>query len=124
MNLSEIFEQIEGPRFDATMNAASGLSVFQRALERDETLAQLRDEARKSAAHSQLVFQRLTSLLEADNSALHCQRFDAALAAYLYALNGVDFELAQEAIDAILQTPNLFWARRLAKHIREQATIP
>jgi len=124
MKLQELLKQIESVEFAAYLGVASGFSVVMLGLENSDTLAKLVNELQNTPEYKYQVIERLVKLLKVNDAPQNRHRYDLALTAYLYALNRVDAELAQQAIDAILQTPNLFWARRLARHIREQATIP
>jgi hypothetical protein len=69
--------------------------------------------------NKQRVFQRIPQLLPKNPQPEYVHPLDENLTGYLYALGQVDIYLAQEAAEKVLQTPNLFWARRLAKHILE-----
>ncbi len=118
MTLSELMEQIEGRRFDAYLNAASGLSVLRMALEDSPFLRDLIAELQAHPENAQRVSQRISDLLKTADQPDYS--FDAALAAYLFALSRVDSALTHKAIEAILQTPQLWWARRLAQHLQTQ----
>jgi hypothetical protein len=119
MNLSQLMEQIEGTWFSAYINAASGLSVVKMEFESNELLEKLTNELQHSPQNKQFVFQRLLDLLPQNDEPEYAHPHDVALAAYLEVLNRIDAGLTGKAIEHILQTPRLWWARRLAKHILE-----
>src|SRR3972149_9531795 len=121
MNLQELFQTIESSWFAANINILSGYQIFLRALQNDETLKQLVDILRDSPHNRNRVFQRLIELLVDNPEPQYAHPHDAALAGYLYALNQVDKALAEQAFEQIERTPNLWWARRLVKHIRDTA---
>jgi hypothetical protein len=122
MNLSDILQQIESRNFSANLNVASGLSVVRLGLKNDTIVQQLISDLQQSPDHQREVFQRVLALLKANDQPDYAHPYDAALAAYLYALNQVNADLTQQAIRHILQTPKLWWARRLATHIQESLT--
>lgn len=120
MTLTELMEQIEDRQFDAQLNAASGLSVFRMGLDEHQAVHQLAAELRMHPEYAQDVFQRISGLLKESDAPEHLHAHDAGIAAYLYVLSRVDATLTHRAIEAILDMPQLWWARRLAKHLQEQ----
>jgi hypothetical protein len=123
MNLAELLEQIEGRIFDAHLNTASGFGVLLMALERSEVLNELIAELRRQPQSKQIAFQHLTDLLKANDEPEYAHPYDAAIAGYLFALSCTDTKLTCEAIEAVLQTPQLWWSRRLAKYIRKNLSM-
>ncbi len=123
MNLTDYFNQIEGIRFAAGLGVLSGFKVLLLVLKDDETLKGLVNELRKSPESRQAVLQRIRELLPANPQPEYEHPHDAALAGYLYVLNRTAPDMALIAIEEILQTSQLWWARRLAEHIRETEII-
>jgi hypothetical protein len=121
MKRSDLFEQIESQRFAAYMNLASGFSVFQLALRENEALAQLAVVLVQSPQDAQAVLQRLLDLLKANEQPEYAHPYDAAIAGYLYVISRADPSLAKRAIEGVLATPQLWWARRLAQQLQEGA---
>jgi hypothetical protein len=119
MTLTDLFEQIESAKFSAYLNAASGLSVFQSALESNESLKQFGDFIAKSPEDTQAVFNRLLHLLKSSSEALEAHRNDVALAAYLHILSTKNLDLTRLAAEQIIQNSHLWWSKRLAEQILE-----
>ena len=118
MNLHDLTEHIESVRFDVELSLASGFSVLRMILEEHETLRALVNMLRDNPQDSQRILSRIEKLLSDNPKPEFAHPHDSALTGYLYALNQVNSDLAQTAIEKILQTPNLWWARRLAEHIQ------
>ena len=119
MQLLELFDEIESPRFSAQLSVVSGFSVLQLALRDSDTLKQLIDVLQGSAHNQQKTFEQLVMLLSDNPNPNSMHVHDEAITAYLYVLSLVDTQSTQSAIALILQTTNLWWARRLANHIQE-----
>ena len=119
MSLSKLLERIESRWFSAYINAASGLSVVRMEFESNELLEKLTNALQHSPQNKRLVFQRLLELLPQNDEPEYAHPHDVALAAYLEVLSRVDAGLKGKAIEQILQTPQLWWARRLAHYILE-----
>jgi hypothetical protein len=119
MRVHNLFEHIETLEFSLDLSVLSGFKSVLLTLEHDETVQQLVGELQHSSENTQLVFQRILDVLSRYNQPEYVQFSDEALIAYLYVLNQVDSNLAQQAAERIRQTPGLWWARRLAKHILE-----
>lgn len=118
MNLHDLIEYIESIRFDVELSLASGFSVVQMILEEHETLRALVNVLRDNPQDAQRILNRIEKLLSDNPEPEFAHPHDSALTGYLYALNQVNSDLAQMAIEKILQTSNLWWARRLAEHIQ------
>lgn len=119
MKLHDLFEYVESDRFSAFINAASGLSVV--LLEFDNNAAVQTFIKRLTSDSEKAAYDRLVFLAGAMAPDQVEHPRDAALAAYLYVLNKSNSNTAQQAIEHILQTPNLWWARRLAQHYKQEA---
>jgi hypothetical protein len=119
MKLDNLFNTIESSEFDANINILSGFSTMLRALENDDVLMQLVVELSESSDNKRRVFERLLKLLPENPHPEYAHPHDVAVAAYLYVLNQADVELGHLAAEKVVNTPTLWWARRLAKHILE-----
>jgi hypothetical protein len=120
MNLQSLFEQIEGIEFATGIDILSGFKILLHTLNEDNTLLALTEELEQYPEQKQNVFQRIQLLLEENEQPEFMHPYDAALAGYLHVLSRVDIPLTHKAIEAILQTPQLWWSRRLAQHLQEQ----
>jgi hypothetical protein len=119
MELKPLLERIESVQFATQVDIASGFRVFQRALEKSEFAQSLARYVQEHPQSKQGVYRRLLELLEMNDQPDYAHPYDPALAGYLYVLNRSDPALADMAARRILQTPQLWWAKRLANHILE-----
>ena len=117
MELMPLLKQIESVQFAAQVDIASGFRVFQRALEKNEFVHSLLRYVQEHPQRQQKVYQRLLELLEMNDQPDYAHPYDPALTAYLYVLNAVDSALADSAAQRLLQTPQLWWAKKLASQI-------
>lgn len=119
MKLLELMQNIESSKFSAHLNVVSGFSVLQLALKHDETLRAAIEELQKSPQGKKQILDRLIELLDLNDHPEYAHPYDAAITSYLYVLSQTDNELADQAIEHILQTPRLWWASKLAKYLQE-----
>jgi hypothetical protein len=121
MKVIDLFAEVESQRFAANFRILSGFRVFQLALQADATLAQLSTALAQSPQDAQAVLQRLLDLLKANEQPEYAHPYDAAIAGYLYVISRADPSLTKRAIEGVLATPQLWWARRLAQQLQEGA---
>jgi hypothetical protein len=120
MNIAEALEKIEGDAFAAVVNLASDFRTFLRILAsqpESEALA----SALGSEAVAQQVFARVLELTQGPVDETYEHPADAALAAYLWLLNGVDGQRSRAGAEAVLQARQCWWARQVAWSILERA---
>lgn len=115
IKIESLFKEIESLQFSATLNLASGLSVARSILEQNITIQQLSREISNSSTKQYLVFKKLLTLLPLNPEPEYAHPHDAAIAAYLYVLSLIPSKLGLLAVEKVLQTPQLWWSRRLAK---------
>jgi hypothetical protein len=123
MNKDELFQEIESIRFSTEMDLLGGFRVLLRLLDEDDSLAQLIKIMNDAPEASDQIYERILTLLPENDKPEYAHPHDAALAGYLYVLSQTDAALAQQAIEAILSTPQLWWAARLARHLQENAVL-
>lgn len=121
MTLNKLFSIIESVEFGLKLSAASGFSVVKMVLENDLTLQELIEVSKKSSENRAKVFERLVTLLEDNTEPEYMHDHDEALTAYLFVLSKTDENFVNLAADKMLQTPNLWWARRLAEELHQAA---
>jgi hypothetical protein len=121
MTLNDFFSEIESISFAIRYSVASGFSTVKNGLQSDETLRDLIQKIQESPEDRQKVFERLIALLGANEQPEYMHPSDEALTAYLYVLSQTDPALTAQAVEHVLQTPKLFWARRLAQELQETA---
>jgi hypothetical protein len=119
MELKALFEQVESVQFSIQVDIASGFRVFQRALEESDIAQSLVRHLQKHPEDRRKTFERLITLLDANDQPEYAHPYDAALAGYLHALNKTDPILAVLASQFVLKTPTLWWAKKLAGQILE-----
>jgi hypothetical protein len=119
MTLQELFAYVESLDFAAAIGVQSGLSVVNLVLEQDKLLTDLIHQAQTSNDALQKTYARLIELLRVNAELEHRHTHDEALTGYFYVLAQTNHELMQQAIDAFSNTPNLWWARRLAAELQQ-----
>ena len=123
MELLELFDEIESPRFAVQLSVVSGFAVLQMALRDSDTLKQLIDALQGSAHNQQKTFEQLVMLLSDNPNPNTMHVHDEAITAYLYVLSLVDTQSTQSAIAQVLQTSNLWWAHRFAESIQKTMKV-
>ena len=114
--LEQLFDQIEGERFSATLNVVSGLKQFVRglssAVEVQELLASVR-----SGTDPGIVAGQFDQVAARETDPAHENPWDVALAAYLHVLNQVDANRAAICAERALNFPNGWWSTKIADEI-------
>jgi hypothetical protein len=123
MTLESFFNEIESTSFAVRYSVASGFSTVKNGLKDDEILAALIKEIEHSPEKQQLVLERLIKLITENDNPTHRNRYDETLTGYLFVLSRTDEQRTQKAVNLILQTPNLWWARRLAAELRQAHNV-
>lgn len=119
MNLRNVLEQIESVRFAVDLNIASGFRPLLQTVSGHEFIRQLAEKLRQSPENKQEVFMRLHNLLKDNPNPEYAHPHDTAVTGYLYALSLTEPTLAHLACKQVLRTPQLWWARKLARHLLE-----
>jgi hypothetical protein len=117
-----LFERIESPAFHAQLGVISGFALFVRALAetpevQDLTRAALTAEARNA------LYQRILEVSRRPVDPEFENPWDIALSAYLWALNQQDPSLALAAAEAVVQTEDCWWAKKIGLNIIEAARV-
>jgi hypothetical protein len=128
MSLKEIMDTLEGHRFAAEANLASGSQAFHNALRSHSIVSEL-TEHMKEPKVAEMIFKRIVELANKPAPAGFENLFDTALAAYLTALDLSDSELLRQAAEAVSKAPQCWWAtemssRLLARVHQGQMPIP
>jgi hypothetical protein len=118
--LADLIEQIESLNFEIGLTVLSGFSVVLRVLKQDETLLRLITHLRSTSTAGAEVYTRIQHLLADNPTPEYLNTHDAALTGYLYALSEANISLTQQAIEAVIATPNLWWANRMAQYIKNK----
>lgn len=123
MKMETYFDQIEGLEFMAYFAVMSGTDAFTLGLAHHPIMIAFINEIENDPTAIQEVQKRLFGLLSVPPNPQYYHPYDIAVAAYLYILSVTNEELAYQALSLILETPQLRWAKRLAKQIIE-AFVP
>jgi hypothetical protein len=121
-SLHDLMNTVESIEFDANMSVFSGFNSFLRALSKNETIIQLKQLLVESPIEHEIL-AHLINLLGEDVDPQFAHPKDVPIAAYLYVLSfSKEFPLL--AIEKVLQTPNLTWAKRLAETMMANQSLP
>ncbi len=118
--LTELTSFFEDHFFAAYVKAANGFSVVLIALEQSNEVQLLITLLKQESSTREMLLTRMSKLLSTNPNPEYAHPLDEAITAYLYALSQVDENLAQQAATAVLATPRLWWANRMATHIQAQ----
>jgi hypothetical protein len=113
-----LMQRIESRFFGSSLTVQSGFRSVLKVLEHDKTLRDLIPALTSSPAACQQVYGRILTLLSDNPDPDHRQPHDEALTGYLSALNEADTTLTQQAVESVPAIPNLWWAKRLAEHLK------
>lgn len=115
MTLADVMKAIEQDEFSAEMNLAAGTRAFRRSIRAHDLFLRLTNLAKENPSE---VAERVESLSHLDVDMAYENRFDAALSAYLMVLSDVaEAEVVSKAGQAVLRTPNCWWASGLAREL-------
>ena len=123
MSLESIFEELEGKQFAAEMRVIAGFKVLLGALEDDYLVQQLISLLSESDSAREYTISRISKLLSENDEPDYLHPFDGAIAGYLFALNAVDPKQAHQVSQVVLDTPQLWWSRRLANRISKEFNL-
>lgn len=115
--------EIESAAFAARFGLASDFAMAKRILARDPSVKGLQQELRDAPADGVVlvVLERVLRLTRAQVDYRYENPHDAALAAYIWALNEDDARIGAVAAEIVLNARQLWGARRLAAEILERS---
>ena len=119
--LAPIFRAIESPDLDAESNVASDLRTFERILDSNASVLQLKIRSMDSGVR-QAVYLRILELASRPIDERFLNPNDTALAAYSHVLSKSDDELTTLAAKFADSARNGLWASRVARQILEKFT--
>jgi hypothetical protein len=117
MELQNILSFIESIEFATGYTPISNLNSLFNTLQTDTHILELISQLQTPEAKA-FFYHRLLQLLPANPHPEYAHPLDEAITAYLYALSQVDHDLTQQAAAAVLATPRLWWAKRMAQHLQ------
>lgn len=120
--VENLFRKIETLEFEANLAVASGMTLFQINLSEHSDIQELISQLQKHPEYRNEVIRHINQLLAAEVEPGITHPNDFFIASYLWTLNSVDTTLAYRAATLILSTPQMVWARRIAKLIHESCT--
>lgn len=116
MTVSEAFAAVEGEPFAARLNLAHDLAMFLGIL-REERAVQVLLEAARGQEAREVIIKRTLSLSRQTIDLRYRHPSDTVLATYLEVLFANDPLTAGVAAEAIVQTPQCWWAQKIASPI-------
>jgi hypothetical protein len=126
MTLQEVMSLIESQHFAAEVNMAASSNMFDRGLRNHHLFRDLAEHMKKGREREE-VFRRVLDLSRRPIQSEFENPFDAALAAYLIALDTEDPGMAAIAAETVWKAPNCWWAAehsaRLLAEAKERALL-
>ncbi|MBI3943361.1 MAG: hypothetical protein HY326_10150 [Chloroflexi bacterium] len=116
MNIPEIMAYIESYEFDARLNVASDFRTFLRGIQQQKAVIDLLKILDTTEAREEVVF-RIADLARQQVDPAYENRWDTALAVYLWLLNQVDLDLSKSGARYVLNAPQCWWALKLARQV-------
>jgi len=120
MKLEDVLREIEGPKFAAEANFASGSKAFHGGLRNHRVFRGL-VELMKEPNVPQAVFRRMVELASRPVQLPFENPYDTALTTYLTALDLNSPELVERGAEAVSKAPNCWWAREMSLRVLERA---
>lgn len=117
MNLESLFRQIESHDFAARLSVANNLEMFCALLAQDATARNLVTQLASDKEQAVYLLSRANSLIREQDDVRYRNSHDEAIGVYLWALMQSRPALGRIAASAILSTPRLWWARKLALRV-------
>jgi hypothetical protein len=121
MNINDLLNTIEDIRFSAEFSVIEQFRVLQIAFGENRMINELINRMKESRSDSRIVWHHFVFLLKTNIDLQYRHPLDLAIAAYLFAFQQADFSLAHMSAQLIELTPNVWWAKKLADQIIEQA---
>lgn len=118
MKLRHHTKRIENLDYQIQFVALSGTSVLLLTLSKHEYIRDLLNDTANGEVVAEELLCRIMELLPKVATERELS-YDGSIVTYLYCLSVVDLPLAQRASYEVMQSPGLFWSRRLARHIDE-----
>lgn len=119
MSLNEYFREIESLQFQIQFSVVGGLNILQLAMERSQTLLDLRLAIVEDAKLAQKIHERITLLLSKVETETQLS-YDESIAAYLFCLFKESPAAAKAASQIILKYGGLWWSVQLAHCVQQQ----
>ena len=120
MTLDEVISAIEDSQFAAESNLASGSKTFHLNLRRHRMVSELAKHMKEPLV-AEAILKRVVELAGKPVQPLFENPFDTALTAYLTALEIQSPELLRHAAEAVVNTPNCWWAAEMSLRLLAQA---
>jgi hypothetical protein len=114
--LKEVMDRVESRAYSATLGVASGYRGFLWAMLQHPDTACLIDQM-KTSQDLQQVLLRILVLASQKIDPEYEHPHDIAVAVYLRVLSLKDLEASQVAAVFVQQTPQFWWAQRVAAHL-------
>ena len=116
MSLSSSITAIESPEFPARVGLANSYRLFLRNIAREPAATELVALC-ESPNNALRVLERVNWLRRLGGDIRYLNRFDAALAVYVWVLSRTQPDLAAAAAEAVAAVPRTWWADQTARHV-------
>ncbi len=113
-----LFDVAESHETGAFVDLASGSAMFHRIVRELPVTSDLVAWGRRSDEGERAIASRIVQLLEEQIDLRYRHPHDIPVAIYLYALHQINREVSRISAHAVLETPNLCWAGRVAYGIQ------
>jgi hypothetical protein len=120
MTAAEAMKSIEGDRFSALVNLASGLRTFLRIAADQPEVRSLSGEMQAPEVTAR-VFERVLELSSAPAQQGCEHPADAAIAVYLWLLGSRDGDYAEFAAETVIGCNHFWWARKVAEGVKKSS---
>lgn len=116
MTTMEAMKIIEEPKFATRMSLANSFRIFLRTISSDPAVNDLLVSA-KSRDAALTIWKRLVSLAEQRTDFRYLNRFDVALATYLWILSRTQPDLARAAAEKTGNLPRTWWTEQVSGYL-------
>lgn len=124
MKLSTLFKKIESDHFTCSIGAASTRALAFEVIKKHPYFNSLYNEIVDHEDLASLVLKRIGVISTFNIDSRYENPHDAALAAYMLALENTHPEFSRIAVSIIISLPNLWWAREAAILALSQISAP
>ncbi len=119
MSHNKHFREIESLQFQIQFSVVGGFNILQLAMERSQTLLELRLAIAEDAKLARKIHERIALLLSKVETETQLS-YDESIAAYLFCLFKESPAAAKAASKIILEHGGLWWSVQLAVYVRQQ----
>lgn len=116
MNFREAIKQIESYEFSARLNIASDFNTFLKIAQQEAVVKIILDELNDSEKRL-FMLEHIFELANESFDLRYENKWDTALAIYIWLLNLKDLKLSRIAADSVIRIPQCWWANKISQQI-------